>query len=848
MKKILIPGIFIFLVLTSFTLAQRVTNGLSVLYNFNEGSGTTINDASSNGIPLNLTIDNTDLTSWTAYGLNIHGNARIKSNDVASKLIDSCKNTNELTFEAWLLPSNINTRKLHTRILTISKNDIHERDFGIIQYKANNYYVLRTNETSLEGKVTTFDTISADLTHLVFTRKADGTIKTFRNGNLVLTDTITGDFSNWDNTYSIFLGNESGSNYYWEGTYYLVALYNRALTDSEVVKNYNEGVASDNVPFFAVSPKDQYVFEGETATFNALAVSIYPVTYQWKKDGEDIAGATSKTLTLQTSSLDDGSTITCVATSSAGSEESSSATLYVSASNQRIIAGQKVLYKFREHAGNKIFDNSNVGSALNFTIYTPGAVEWVKDGLMINSNSSILSTTPATKVIDACKNTQEVTIEAWVKAANKTQTGPARIFTLSADENSRDFSLSQDADSFEVRLRATSTSDNGLPALSTPPNSVSTTDFDHIVYTRDSDGNVVFYVNNSIKKTAVVGGDLSNWESSFFAIGNELGGIDLHWEGTINLLAVFDRALTQAEVARNYSYGPIGIIAAPTNLSLISNELYKVTFTWEDNANKESGYIIERGEGSPLTYTIVDTVAADEVSYTDTTFSNNKLYTYRVKAFNINGESDYSNTLEVLTKIIPVVAPTNLAYTIHPTSGYPQLTWDDNSDNELGFIIERRGNKVGDVFESVDTVNTNATSFMDETVDDSTVYDYRVYAYKADTVSEFSNEIRVEVLTGVETENVIPKKYSLAQNYPNPFNPTTKISFGLPEKAQVSLKIFNLLGQEVLTILNKELTAGNHSISFNAGNLTSGVYIYTISAKGINGKNFTNTKKMILMK
>ncbi len=847
MKKILIPVIFIFLVITNFTLAQRVTNGLKVLYNFDEGSGTTINDASP-GTPLNLNIDNTDLVSWTAYGLNIHGNARIKSNNVASKLIDACKNSNELTFETWLLPTDITTRKLHTRIFTLSKDDLHKRDFGIVQYKANNYYILRTNETSLEGKVTTFDTISAELTHLVFTRKADGTIKTFRNGNLVLTDTINGDFSTWDNTYSIFLGNESSSDYYWEGTYYMVALYDRALSDSEVVQNYNEGVASDDVPFFAVNPTDQYVFEGQTATFNAFAVSIYPVTYQWKKDGEDIAGATSKTLSLQSSFLDNGSTITCVATSSAGSTESYSATLYVASGNQRITAGQKVLYKFREGSGNKIYDNSNVGNALNFTIYTPGAVEWVKDGLMINSNSSIISTNPATKVIDACKNTQEVTIEAWVKAANKTQTGPARIFTLSADENSRDFSLSQDADSFEVRLRTTSTSDNGLPSLSTSPNSVSTDDFDHVVYTRDSDGNVVFYVNNSIKKTGVVSGDLSNWESSFFAIGNELGGIDLHWEGTINLLAVFDRALTQAEVARNYLYGPIGIIAAPTNLSLVSNELYKVTLAWDDNANKESGYIIERGEGSPVSYTVLDTVLADETSFVDSTFTNNKLYTYRVKAFNINGESDYSNTLDVRTKIIPVSAPSNLTYTIHPTAGYPQLTWVDNSDNELGFVIERRGNKVGDVFESVDTVNTNATSFMDETVNDSTVYNYRVYAYKVDTVSEFSNEIRVEVLTGIETENVIPKKYSLAQNYPNPFNPTTKISFGLPEKAQVTLKIFNLLGQEVLTILNKELAAGNHSISFNAENLTSGIYIYTISAKGINGKNFTNTKKMILMK
>jgi len=86
-------------------------------------------------------------------------------------------------------------------------------------------------------------------------------------------------------------------------------------------------------------------------------------------------------------------------------------------------------------------------------------------------------------------------------------------------------------------------------------------------------------------------------------------------------------------------------------------------------------------------------------------------------------------------------------------------------------------------------------------------------------------------------------KYELAQNYPNPFNPSTVIRFSVPEQANVTLKIFNSIGQEVATLLNGEMSAGNHQVDFNASALSSGIYFYQISSA-----NFTATKKMILIK
>ncbi len=122
-----------------------------------------------------------------------------------------------------------------------------------------------------------------------------------------------------------------------------------------------------------------------------------------------------------------------------------------------------------------------------------------------------------------------------------------------------------------------------------------------------------------------------------------------------------------------------------------------------------------------------------------------------------------------------------------------------------------------------------------------------VYSFIIDRSHSFIANL--SPITSIKNSRIkVPKKYSLSQNYPNPFNPTTKITFGLPVKADVELKIYNLLGQELMTLVNKEFSAGIHSIDVNAGNLSSGVYIYSISAISRNGNNFISTKKMILIR
>jgi hypothetical protein len=97
--------------------------------------------------------------------------------------------------------------------------------------------------------------------------------------------------------------------------------------------------------------------------------------------------------------------------------------------------------------------------------------------------------------------------------------------------------------------------------------------------------------------------------------------------------------------------------------------------------------------------------------------------------------------------------------------------------------------------------------------------------------------------TSVNGNITSPLSFSLNQNYPNLYNPSTKISYRIASKGNVTLKVYNVLGNEAAVLIDGEKEAGNYEINFNASGLSSGVYFYTLSSAG-----YTMTKKMIIMK
>ena len=828
----------------------RVTESIQTLYDFNEQAGSYINDHSGVGTALNFKIYTTSAVSWTLYGLKINSQATIKTSGAATKVIDACKLSNEITIEAWVKPD-VNDVSGLRNIITNSSG-LNERNFTLGPLNNDLYEVrMRTTSTDNNGLPSVGSangTVGTDLVHIVYARAKDGSWKIFINGNENSSGTLTGDFSNWDDRFLMSLANELNANLPWKGTYYQLAIYNRHLTPIEVSENYSLGTEHETVAYIATQPNDQVVNLGENATFNVVAVGNNPLSYKWQKNGVNISGANNSSYTIiNVLEANNGEQYRCIVSNNQGIDTSSYATLRVLSPNQRVDEGTIVMYKFRTGSGNTVFDLSGSGTPLNLDIISPGSVTWTPQGLVVNSTVSIRSNTAASKIYNACTASQQITVETWIKPASASQTGPARILTVSQDGLYRNFTLSQNGDKYEFRIRSTKTNENGVPFVDSPTGTVQA-DWQHVVYIFRSDGVGILYINGQESARLDILGDFSNWNDTYrLALANEF--VDSRpWLGTLNYVAIFDRQLSPQEILHNYSFGPVGVVYAPSQLIVVSNTPYEIALNWQDNSDNESGFVIERGEGDPINYTVLDTVGVNQTSYSDSTFAEMTVYTYRVKAINNEGESDYSNTVSVTSSIKPIAAPSNLSYSLDPTYGVPILTWTDNSDNEDGFKIERRVAAVGSQFEILDSVGANITTIEDGTVTDSTIYIYRIFAYNANTISDYSPEITVEVLTSVEEEKVIPTEFSLNQNYPNPFNPTTTIKFGLPSQADVNLSIYNLLGQKILDLAKGNYSAGWHTINFDASQLTSGIYIYSISAHGSQGKNFVQSKKMILLK
>jgi hypothetical protein len=110
------------------------------------------------------------------------------------------------------------------------------------------------------------------------------------------------------------------------------------------------------------------------------------------------------------------------------------------------------------------------------------------------------------------------------------------------------------------------------------------------------------------------------------------------------------------------------------------------------------------------------------------------------------------------------------------------------------------------------------------------VYDVNDAPFRIDYVSNVNDEAN-------------PTEFNLFQNYPNPFNPATIIEYSLPQKKMVTLKVFDVLGYEIATLVNEEKSAGNYTVKFDGSKLSSGIYFYQLKAE-----NYISTKKLILLK
>jgi hypothetical protein len=170
------------------------------------------------------------------------------------------------------------------------------------------------------------------------------------------------------------------------------------------------------------------------------------------------------------------------------------------------------------------------------------------------------------------------------------------------------------------------------------------------------------------------------------------------------------------------------------------------------------------------------------------------------------------------------------------------LTWATATEmNNKGFEIERGTSsptqsweKIGFVPGFGTTTEPKTYSYSDNNLRAGT-YTYRLKQIDFNGDFSYSNEINTEVTS--------PVKYALEQNYPNPFNPSTTIKYSIPEDGFVKLAVYNMLGEEIISLVNNVQKAGRYEVTFDASNLASGVYLYRLEAQ-----KYSSIKKMILIK
>ena len=191
------------------------------------------------------------------------------------------------------------------------------------------------------------------------------------------------------------------------------------------------------------------------------------------------------------------------------------------------------------------------------------------------------------------------------------------------------------------------------------------------------------------------------------------------------------------------------------------------------------------------------------------------------------------------------------------TGNHPRLVWGPYPSSSIAVEAYKVYRKIGSSsFAPCTTLSASTYQFTDESVylsipggQAGTDVQYKVTAiYSTNNETSSTNTVTLNI-QGDEIEKrsysipITAYNYNLEQSYPNPFNPNTKINYSINQAGFVTLKVFNVLGKEVAMLVNEMKEAGYHSSEFNASNLPSGVYLYTLEVSG-----FISSKKMLLMK
>jgi surface protein len=283
-------------------------------------------------------------------------------------------------------------------------------------------------------------------------------------------------------------------------------------------------------------------------------------------------------------------------------------------------------------------------------------------------------------------------------------------------------------------------------------------------------------------------------------------------------------------------------LKSPSNDTLLIGK--DVTFNWTIESSSEK-YNLQISSDD------FETLHTNEITTNNTAIiselSYNTKYSWRVRAISSADTSSWSEVWDFTTVDVPLISPPlSTPFNEQVNVGtLTEFTWNE-VESSVSYHLQVSTDEGFSSF-VFDSSKVGSTSFtLSEPLNENTTYFWRMKSISDNELrnSEWSDTLTFT--TGVRTsieDELIPQEYILSQNYPNPFNPSTQIQYALPEATQVTLEVFNSVGQKVMEMVNGQKSAGYHTATFDASGLSSGVYLYKLTTP-----SFSQTNKMLLIK
>lgn len=288
---------------------------------------------------------------------------------------------------------------------------------------------------------------------------------------------------------------------------------------------------------------------------------------------------------------------------------------------------------------------------------------------------------------------------------------------------------------------------------------------------------------------------------------------------------------------------PVPVLAFPSNGS--ANVEDTVILKW-NYPNLATSYRLQISRSATFdSLMFLDVSGITDTFRVVTGIDGQTKYYWRVYSVNAGGASNFSAPFNFTTGFPP---KTILAYPLNNTLNIPVdtvLYWRATPGADTYRLLLARSLDFSPTSIVVDASGITDTLYTVQNLMENSLHFWKVRAENVFGEGLYSDIWRFKTVNplGLEQEETLPAEFVLEQNYPNPFNPVTNISFSIPEAGFTSIKIYNLLGQEVAVLIDEFLNPGTYSFNFDASSLSSGVYLYRLKVN-----DFSSSKKMSLIK